>query len=140
MALDQLNRMIQLERAGSKAGMAEVMRNQKKYQKMQQQLISNKCKKVDAVRNRQKYLLKRDLQDEKTKFGEAKLDPIKLYSTEQRKRVGKYHKNKGLLVKPKPVEWAPSLFDMFDNKMALIKEYTSVQGQVAPRMEKEMVC
>ena len=88
-------------------------------------MITNKAKKVDAVRNRQKFLLKRDLQDQKTKFGESKLDPIKLFSTEQRRRVGKYHKNKGLLVVPKPVEWAPALFDMFDKKVSLIKDYTS---------------
>jgi hypothetical protein len=76
------------------------------------------------VRNRQKYLLKKDLLDQKNVFGEERLDPIRLYSEDLRKRVGRFMKKEGLLAKPNAVQTVPALISSFDLKMNLIKRHT----------------
>ena len=48
-------------------------------------------------------MLKRDLLDQKNRFGEEALDPLRLYKDELRKRVGHFTKKKGLLAKPNAV-------------------------------------
>ena len=83
-------------------------------------------------------MLTKDLRRQKDKFGEAQLDPIKLYTDLQRERVGKFTKDKGLLLKPNAVQTGPVLIGAFDEKIAMIREYTDKQEKVARQVEEDM--
>ena len=69
-------------------------------------------------------MLKQDILNQKNKFGEQKLDPLRLMPNEIRRRVGKFTKKKGTFPKPDAVSAADAAVTLFDKKMALIKEYT----------------